>query len=132
MRRFVVFLALVALAFVATACGDDGQPSESTVPATPSATQNDGAAQSTIEVEITADGFNPPSAKVTPRPEINFNNNDSKPHTIVVPAGHEQVVKAGETFTYKEEGCCAATFTDKETGAEFEITVPREATGLYD
>jgi plastocyanin len=115
MRRFAAFLTLVALAFIAAACSGDGEP--------PGATQNDGAAQAAIEVEITADGFNPASAEVTVGQEINFNNNDSKPHTIIVPAGHEQVVEAGETFNFKDEGCCAATFTDKETGAEFEVTV---------
>jgi plastocyanin len=107
MRRFAAFLTLVALAFIAAACGGDGEP----------------PAQAAIEVEITADGFNPASAEVTVGQEINFNNNDSKPHKIMVPAGHEQVVEAGETFNFKAEGCCAATFTDKETGDEFEVTV---------
>jgi hypothetical protein len=60
---------------------------------------------------------------VTVGQEINFNNKNSKPHTIIVPAGHEQVVEAGETFNFNNKGCCAATFTDKETGAEFEVTV---------
>jgi plastocyanin len=121
MRRFAAFLALVALAFIAGACSGDGEPSGATEPS--AATQNDGAAQAAIDVEITADGFNPASAEVTVGQGINFNNSDSKPHTIIVPAGDEHVVEAGETFNFNEEGCCAATFTDKETGAEFEVTV---------
>ena len=34
------------------------------------------------------------------------------------------MVKAGETFHYfrEDEGCCAAIFTDEETGAKFQIT----------
>jgi plastocyanin len=137
MRRFVA-LTLIALAFVATACADDDQPSGST-PANPGASQNGETAQASggaaatqgpIEVGVTANGFDPVSAKVTVGQDINFNNTDSKPHTIEVPSGREQVVAAGETFTYKVEGCCGATFTDKETGAEFEITVSREAAGL--
>ncbi len=89
----------------------------------PGATQNDGAAQAAIEIEITADGFNLAWAEVTVGQEINFNNNDSKPHTITGTEGTEQVVKAGETFNFKIDGCCGATFTDKETGGEFEVTV---------
>jgi plastocyanin len=123
MRRFAAFLMLVALAFIAAACSGDGEPTAKTDPGNPSATQNDGAAQAAIEVEITADGFNPASAEVTVGQGINFNNNDSKPHTIIVPAGDEHVVEAGETFNFNDEGCCAATFTDKETGAEFKVTV---------
>jgi plastocyanin len=103
MLRFAV--VLVALAFVAVACGGD-----------------DGS-QRAIDVEITADGFDPVSAETTVGRPIEFTNNDSTPHTIVVPDGQEQLVESSETFTYSGEGCCAATFTDKETGAEFEITV---------
>ena len=104
-RRFAAFLTLVALVFIAAACSGDGEPSAVT------------------EVEITADGFDPASAEVTVGQEINFNNNDAKPHTIIVPAGDERVVEAGATFNFKVAGCCAATFTDKETGAEFAVTV---------
>jgi plastocyanin len=131
MRRFATFLTLLALVFTA-ACEGDGEPSAKidtgNVGAT-GATQNDaGVAQTSvsaapIEVEITADGFDPASAETIVGQELNFNNNDSKRHTIIVPAGDEHAVKAGETFTYKIEGCCGATFTDKETGAKFGITV---------
>ena len=132
MRRFAAFLTLVALTFIVAACGADDESPAEIDSGTPGVTQSDGGAQSRVEVEITADGFNPASAKVTTVGRIIFSNTDSKAHTIVVPAGHEQAVEAGETFNFKNEGCCAATFTDRETGAEFKITVPREATGLYD
>jgi plastocyanin len=103
MHRLVALL--VALAFVAVACGgDDGPPG-------------------VVDVEITAEGFDPASAETTVGQPIEFTNDDSAPHTIVIPDGQEQLVEAGETFTYTGEGCCAATFTDRETGAEFEIAV---------
>ncbi len=131
MRRFATFLTLTTLTFTAAACGGD-EPPATTDPGASGATQSDGGAAQVggaaparrpIEVEITADGFNQDSAKVTLGQGIDFNNNDSKPHTITPPDGHEQVVETGETFKYRYEGCCAATFTDEETGGKFKMTV---------
>lgn len=131
-RRFAA-LTLIALAFVATACSDDDQPPGSTDPANPGASQNDETAQTgggaaatqrPISVDVTANGFRPPPTQVTQGQEINFRNTDSEPHTIVGPAGRQEVVEGGETFTYKVHGCCGATFTYKETGAKFKITIP--------
>jgi plastocyanin len=132
MRPSVTLLTLIALVIIAAACGGDDKPPAELDPNKTAAATDDGGAPRVVEVAITADGFNPASAKVTPVGRIIFNNNDSKPHTIVVPAGEEHVVKGGETFNFKNEGCCAATFSDKETRAKFKITVPEEATGLSD
>ncbi len=125
MRRFAALLTLLALAFIPVACGGDDEPAAKTDPS--NTTTQDEPAKRPIEVVITADGFNPAAAEVLAPigdPGIRFNNNDSKPHTIKFPDGQEQLVKAGATFHYfrEDEGCCAATFTDKGTGAKFQIT----------
>jgi plastocyanin len=128
-RWLAVMLTVAALGL--TACDDDETAATSdveTISTTADEPQTGGSvahAQAPIEIEITANGFNPPSAEVTVGQGINFNNNDSKPHTIRAPDGHEQVVKAAETFKYRVKGCCAARFTDEKTGAKFKITVNR-------
>jgi plastocyanin len=131
-RRLAILLLGLLLGLVA-GCSEEEESQaerESTTTAAPAAGKGD--AQREVEVDITAGGLEPASAKVTTVGRIIFENNDSEAHTIVAPAGDEFVVESGETFNFKNEGCCAATFTDKDTGTEFEITVPRAATGLYD
>jgi plastocyanin len=109
--------SLALLVLVLAACSGDREPTAKTDPGNSSTTQ------AAMLVEITADGFKPASAEVSMGHGLNFKNTDSKPHTIIGPAGNEHVVGAGETFSPEGGHCCAATFTDKKTGAEFLITV---------